>query len=407
MAEAHLSGQIHLKGLADPARVPEVVLDARALLPECGEPHAFVGRLGAALSGASRWCCGSLVVAFLDTALGRLGGGVAAPAATARLLRQVLACVAGPVDPIVLHMGETSPGPAVRAIRREMAVAAGESDRPSVRLVLTLPRGDTAGELAELLRAPARLDGTTLLTDGARLPVSEALAVNADQVAPHPVVCVQALGLNLARPLGAQHEPPDVDTYLRGLEPSLSLALKAALEQREFLRRLCTTHESWLAGVETGVTAFELVGLETVVGRLSGVRLGDGEVAVAVAEQVLAHVRRYLDRNGRKLGVRVALARAGAPGAGMRLWRLDRPGRRAQRPADAYSEGVVTRCTPDDRPAAPLLLNGRLCAQAGGGTLSVELTPADLEGRLGQVLRLADGEIPVSRLAVKVVEPRP
>ena len=404
VAEAHLSGQIHLKGLTDPARVPEVAVDARALVPGCRDGHEFAGRLAVTLLDACRWCSERLIVAFLDTALERLAGAAASVDAAVRGLKQTLAYLEGRTERVLLHLADTSSEPAVRSIRRRLAVATGQTDQPETRVALALPPVDTLSEVTALLSPPARVSGAVLLQHSDSMPVSEAIVVRDGVVVPHRI-CEQAIGLNLARPLGTQAETPDVAAYLRGLERSLDLVLKAVLEHQQFLKQLMGSHDPWRAGMEGAVAALELIGLEAVVGRLAGARLEDSEVASAIAEQILVHVRRHLDRNGRKLGARVVLGRAGATGAGLRLWRLDHRHQTpdTSAPGSAYSEGVVTCCGTDDRPATRLLLNSRLCAQAGGGTLLVCLRQAGSWERLGDVLRLATSEIPAARMELEVL----
>jgi hypothetical protein len=264
-----------------------------------------------------------------------------------------------------------------------------------------------ADKIAGLLRLARRaLEGAPLafVMDRPRRPV--ALAEGLDRQ--HPAVLL-TVGLHLPRLLGQCGPRVDPPLFLRKLDSLARLALSAATQKRDFLRR----HGCGRPNVNRGFVLDRArlvavpVGLDRATQTLLGRGIGSGGAAREFAQQVVHRLQSVLQEDARAhmldtcvdsaLGYRLASAGQGGdePAAGSQLWPIS-----DSRWPLAQDVAGLTPWDPIATAKDQLLAAGSLHATAGAGTVALLVTeerPISAE-ELVDLLRFAWQQTGVTRV---------
>jgi hypothetical protein len=316
LVAAHGDGLLALTGLEAPLELAGCVLGTPEVVPAVGGGQGLIE----VLEGARRLAGGFVALDGTEYALARAGAG---PAAVPGYLRELAIGLRTTGLRVVVNLNSAAPpswaddlaaGPLFAGARRPL-------DRQSVAelagaLLDRLLRPDPAldrvrvdwhlgdrdflaasvGRLPELARAALDGAGPAFVFDRPRRPVP--LAEGIDRQHPAALLTVE---LHLARLAG--HVPGGADplpVFLQKLGSLVRLALSAAVQKRDFLRRHSQERPAVTRGflLDRARLVVAPVGLDDAVRVLTGRSPGEGGPALEFARQVVQRLRDVLRQEG-------------------------------------------------------------------------------------------------------------
>jgi hypothetical protein len=377
LAAAHGDGLLSLTGLEAPFELAGCVLGTPEAVPAAGGGPGLVE----AVEGARRLAGGFVALDGPEYALARAGAG---PAAVAGYLRELAVGLRTTGLRAVVNLNSAVPpswaddlaeGPLFAGARRpldrqRLADLAGafldrllRPDPALGRVRLDWHLGDrdflpaSAGRLLELARAALDGNGPAFVFDRPRRPV--ALAEGVDRQHPAALLTVE-----LRLPRLAAHVPGGSDVlpaFLQKLGSLARLALSAAVQKRDFLRRHSQERPAVTRGflLDRARLVVAPVGLDAAVRALTGRFPSEGGAALEFARQVVQRLRDVLRHDGQACRLETCLD-------GSRLSAIDSPPEDETGPASAPpADGKVQ-----------LRAAGALHGAAELGTAVVLLDPA-------------------------------
>jgi hypothetical protein len=234
--------------------------------------------------------------------------------------------------------------------------------------------GRAEGALQRLARRAVEGNGLAFVFDRTRRPV--ALAEGLDRR--HPAVLL-AIGLQLPGLASQPRLRAQPALFLQKLESLAHLALSAAVQKRDFLRRHDTGRPAFL--LDRARLVVVPIGLEAVAQDLGQGGLCTSRSGLEFARQIVRRLREVLQKGGRLSGLETCVDSA------VEFAMEDLAAQSAQRPALRASG--LTSSDPHATPKSQLKAAGSLHAAAEAGTAVVHM-PADRPLTAEEVASLLD-----------------
>jgi hypothetical protein len=392
LAAAHGDGLLTLTGLEAPLELAGCVLGGPEAVPAAGGGPGLVE----AVEETRRLAGGFVALDGPEFALARASAG---PAAVPGYLRELAVGLRATGLRAVVNLNSALPpswaddlaeGPLFAGARRPL-------DRHSVadlaealrdRLLCPDPaldrvrvdwhlgdrdfRPPSAGRLLGLARAALDGAGPAFVFDRPRRPVP--LAEGVDRQHPAALLTVE-----LHLPRLAEHVPAGADplpTFLQKLGSLARLALSAAVQKRDFLRRHSQERPAVTRGflLDRARLVVAPVGLDAAVGALAGGPPSEGGAALEFARQVVQRLRDVLRQDGQACRLETCLDGSRLSAIGHRPSAVGQTGNGSG--SSSGREPTAESRQPIGDGKAQLRLAGALHGAADLGTAVVVLDPA-------------------------------
>lgn len=307
VARLHDDRLLRIYGLDRPTCPAAITLNVRAIAPDPIQAESWLARLRMELLQRSRDVGGAIALVGLDTAVAQFGDrGLAMIEPLRAVLEEVLAersitlvlnlgIAAMMAEPGKLFSG--APAPPVRAVdSAALEIARAALALESSRILVDLhPEIESDDEDLERQLKPwaqlARRHGSfRLVIARGAIPLAEGLFERATDQA-----VAQYVGIRLPTVLDRLGPGADEETFSERLGLLCEAAVRAAVQQREFLRRC----PGALRPSSSGALVLVPIGLDACVRQMIGRAMAADDAAGSFAQQILGRLLQRLRREAR------------------------------------------------------------------------------------------------------------
>jgi hypothetical protein len=383
VAEAEHRGLLSIDGLETPATLAASCVDCAALVRRSRAAQDSIAQLGSRLTRALEHTAPLIAIDQVETWLTALAEPHDAPGELAELFWQEVRSRlrSAPVDCVINLYGglgggahaELGAGPLFNeqpgtanhefagAVAQEI-VGRFQRDRgewPNLRIDWHWPQAADPVHTAltpRVARLIAEGHALAVVFDRSPMSVGEGLRRTGEAIRP----VLDFVGVNLPLVWRDAGSPRSLTALESPIAAAAALAVRAALQKREFLRRLPSCLE--LRSLDQAALAIFPIGLDWTVRRVMGHGLAEDDGALRLAEAMTRLLFVAAEREARHFALGVVLDHR------IESWRPIRSGGDVGVAGDEFTAGAVSgRDTAGLR--RRIFATGRLHAAAGGGTL--------------------------------------
>jgi hypothetical protein len=391
VADAVRRGLTQLSGLASPAALAATSVDCTDFVRCSRDPRDSIAQFGARLAAAVEASSKTIAIDGVEAWLASVAGPTDSPAAlvdafwhelSSRVRHRPVECVLNlygglPADdnrawgagPLFSEAPVSAQCEFAGAVCQEVleAIARDGSDWPSLRADWHWSADNDPIQLAlrpRLLRLVADFLPVAVVFDREVHSLGAGLRRIGERVRP----VLDYAGLNLPLVWRDAGSPRSVTAIADVLERSVDVALRGALQRREFMRRL--PGSSRLIGLDHAVVALYPIGLDWTVLQLTGKSFAEDDGSLRLAETIVRQLRAAAEREARHFSLGVVIDHPTTPhDEEFRVGRDDEPSSAAFAATAADRAAIGVR--------RQIFATGRLHETAGAGTFEC-LQPFDV-----------------------------